>query len=75
MRKAIPFIIAAIALGCPLAHAQPKEPQRSTIEASSRAKPGSFCPDFTARLCRSDSATRTVMQKGATAVGGGRLCR
>ena len=38
MRKAIPFVIAAIALGCSLAYAQPKAPQGAAVVVSEPGK-------------------------------------
>lgn len=66
MRKAIPFIIAAIALGCALAHAQPKAPQRSTVVASEPGKAVAVSVvEATATVVAINTATRTVTLKGA----------
>ena len=66
MRKAVPFIIAAIALGCPLAHAQPKAPQRSTVVASEPGKAVAVSvAEVTATVVAINTATRTVTLKGA----------
>jgi len=66
MRKAIPFIIAAIALGCPLAYAQPKAPQRSTVVASEPGKAVAVSVvEATATVVAINTATRTVTLKGA----------
>ena len=66
MRKAVPFIIAAIALGCPLAHAQPKAPQRSTVVASEPGKAVAVSVvEATATVVAINTATRTVTLKGA----------
>jgi len=66
MHKAIPFIIAAIALGCPLAHAQPKAPQRSTVVASEPGKAVAVSVvEATATVVGINTATRTVTLKGA----------
>jgi hypothetical protein len=66
MRKAIPFIIAAIALGCPLAHAQPKAPQRSTAVTSEPGKAAAVSVvEATATVVAINTATRTVTLKRA----------
>ena len=66
MRKAIPFVIAAITLGCPLAHAQPKAPQRSTVVASEPGKAVAVSiAEATATVVAINSATRTVTLKRA----------
>jgi len=66
MRKAIPFVIAAITLGCPLAHAQPKAPQRSTGVASEPGKAVAVSVvEATATVVAINTATRTVSLKGA----------
>ena len=66
MHKAIPFIIAAIALGCPLAHAQPKAPQRSTVVASEPGKAVAVSVvEATATVVAINTATRTVTLKRA----------
>ena len=66
MHKAIPFIIAAIALGGPLAHAQPKAPQRSTGVASEPGKAVAVSVvEATATVVAINTATRTVTLKRA----------
>jgi hypothetical protein len=66
MRKAVPFIIAAIVLGCPLAHAQPKAPQRSTVVGSEPGKAVAVSvAEVTAMVVAINTATRTVTLKGA----------
>ena len=66
MHKAIPFIIAAIALGGPLAHAQPKAPQRSTGVASEPGKAAAVSfVEATATVVAINTATRTVTLKRA----------
>jgi hypothetical protein len=66
MHKAIPFIIAAMALGCPLAHAQPKAPQRSTAVTSEPGKAAAVSVvEATAKVVAINAATRTVTLKTA----------
>ena len=66
MHKAIPFIIAAIALGCPLAHAQPKAPQRSTAVTSEPGKAVAVSvAEATATVVAINAAARTVTLKRA----------
>ena len=66
MHKAIPFIIAAIALGCPLAHAQPKAPQRSTAVTSEPGKAVAVSVvEATATVVAINAAARTVTLKRA----------
>jgi hypothetical protein len=65
MRKAIPFIIAAIALGCPLAYAQPKAPQGAVVVASEPGKAAAVATvEATATVMAINAATRTVTLKG-----------
>lgn len=66
MRKAISLIIAAIALGCPLAQAQPKAPQGATVVASEPGKAVAVTVvEATATVVAVNAATRTVTLKGA----------
>jgi hypothetical protein len=66
MHKTVPFIIAAITLGCSLAHAQPKAPQRSTVVASEPGKAVAVSvAEVTATVVAINSATRTVTLKSA----------
>lgn len=66
MRKAIPFIIAAIAIGCPLAHAQPKAAERTTVVTSEPGKAAAVSVvEATATVVAINTATRTVTLKAA----------
>lgn len=66
MHKTILFIIGAIALGGPLAHAQPKAPQRSTVVASEPGKAVAVSvAEATATVVAINTATRTVTLKRA----------
>ena len=66
MRKTIPFVIAAIALGCPLAYAQPKAPQGATVIASEPGKAVAVSVvEATATVVAINASTRTVTLKGA----------
>lgn len=65
MRKTIPFIIAAIALGCPLAYAQPKAPQGGVVIASEPGKAAIVgVVEATATVMAINASTRTVTLKG-----------
>lgn len=65
MRKAIPFIIAAIALGCQLAYAQPKAPQGAVVIASEPGKAAAVAVvEATATVMAINASTRTVTLKG-----------
>jgi hypothetical protein len=66
MRKTVPFIIAAIALGCPFAYAQPKAPQGTTVVASEPGKAVAVSVvEATATVVAINAATRTVTLKRA----------
>jgi hypothetical protein len=65
MRKTIPFIVAALALGCQLAYAQPKAPQGATVVVSEPGKAVAVSVvEATATVVAINAATRTVTLKG-----------
>ena len=65
MRKTIPFIIAAIALGCSLAYAQPKAPQGAAIVASEPGKAAAVSVvEVSATVVAINASTRTVTLEG-----------
>ena len=66
MRKTVPLIIAAIALGCPLAHAQSKAPQGAIVVASEPGKAAAvLVVEATATVVAINAATREVTLKNA----------
>ena len=65
MHKAIPFIVAAIALGCQAAYAQPKAPQAGAVVASEPGKAAAMAAvEINATVVAVNAATRTVTLKG-----------
>lgn len=66
MRKTIPFVIAATALGCQFAYAQPKAPQGAVVVAS---EPGKVAVvgvvEVTATVVGINALSRVVTLKGA----------
>ena len=66
MSRTIPFVVAAIALGCQLAYAQPKAPQGATVVASEPGKVAVVTvAEATATVVAINKATRVVTLKGA----------
>ena len=66
MHKTIPAILVAVALGCPIAHAQPKAPQGAAVVASEPGKAAvAKVVEASATVVAINPKTRVITLKGA----------